>query len=182
MKRRDFIVTSGAVMFLALLKRVTQASANSFGTQGEYFGEEILIKSAESGLSLVPFSATANKEGGKVVLADVKGKDRDQRWELVRGKHGILIKNAQTGLYLVPPSATADKPGSKVVLAPVDGNDVDQNWKIQKTKHGFLLKNAKTGLSLVPPSATVNEPNSKVVLADVEGNDRDQNWVFQVIE
>jgi ricin-type beta-trefoil lectin protein len=94
-----------------------------------------LLKSAESGLALVPVAATRKKERGKVRLEKVEGEGEEyQRWNLVKTKHGYLIQNVETGLSLVPIRKMVGKEGGELVLFPVEKESregrPDQNWKL----------------------------------------------------
>jgi len=94
-----------------------------------------LIKSAESGLAIVPTPAARKPEGGRVRLEKVEGEGEEyQRWVFVKTRHGYLIQNVETRLSLVPVRRTVNKEGGTLVLFPVEKQSQegrpDQNWKL----------------------------------------------------
>jgi hypothetical protein len=142
------------------------------------------IESAESGLALVPLRETVRKNGGQVLIwkLDDDGVP-DQRWRLVKTRHGYLIKNVESGLSLVPIRETVENNGGQLVIWRVDDDGVpDQNWRLVGTKHGYLIKNAESDLSLVPIRETVRDSGGKLVIWRVDDDGvPDQNWVLREI-
>jgi Ricin-type beta-trefoil lectin domain-like len=94
------------------------------------------IENAESGLAVVPIRETVKDNGGQLVIWKLEGDGvPDQRWRLVKTKHGFLIKSVESGLALVPIRETVKENGGKLVIWKVDDDGVpDQNWTFRQIK------------------------------------------------
>lgn len=150
-------------------------------TLNSYAGE-YLIKSVESGLSLVPIRETVHKNFGKLCLFNIQGNSvADQRWFFVETGNGFLIKNVKSGLSLVPYRETVHKNFGELCLYKVIGTGVhDQRWRSVETGNGILIQNVESGLSLVPYRRTVHENFGKLCIYKVIDAQAvpDQKWRF----
>jgi hypothetical protein len=135
----------------------------------------------------MPEATPSETRKGEPVLAKLPphGARLNQRWQVVKTKHGYLIKNVASEMCLVPHRPTADTPKQKVTLVSVKGDgNPEQSWNVTKTQHGWLIVNVQSGRALVPLVKTMNEDGGKLCLFNLAGTGgvNHQSWHFRPIK